>query len=69
MTMDDLIDRLGGVAEMATKLGHNHETTVRYWKSREGIPKWRVAEVAALCRQKRLGIPETELPIIARKAA
>jgi hypothetical protein len=69
MTMDELINRLGGIVEMADSLGHPHATTVRYWRSREGIPRWRVPEVVALCRKHRLGIDETDLPVIARKAA
>ena len=51
----EVIDRFGGIREMARKLGHTNHTTVQGWYEREKIPveRWPQIESAA----KEYGIP------------
>ncbi len=55
-THREIIDRLGGIREVARMLGHANHTTVQGWHERNSIPVNRWAEViqAADAHDKRL---------------
>lgn len=49
-----IIERFGGLTQLARALGHKHPTTVQGWKDRGIIPARRQVDVLAAA--KRLGI-------------
>ena len=62
-TVEQIVERFGGLTKMANELGHRNPTTVQGWRDRGIIPARQLGNVLEAAERK--GIPLTPADLIA----
>ncbi len=68
MTVDQIMERLGGFVEIADKTGIP-ATTVHSWKRKNFVPKWRQPVLLELAARTNKPLAETDFPTKSGQAA
>ncbi len=59
--IETVIEKFGGLSQMARSLGHQNPTTVQGWKERGVIPARQQARVLAMAREHGIALNAYEL--------